>query len=104
LRSCFPRLAELLDDAEAEVLAYLAFPAEHWRKFWSNNPLDDRPNDPITDRRTFAIMKRALTSAGPPFARRLRCNRLGEGHHPLRRPHRASIGRHADYRLMKPKR
>ena len=27
-----------LDEAEDEVLAYLAFPAEHWRQIWSNNP------------------------------------------------------------------
>ena len=39
-RPRFPRLAALLDDAEADVLAYLAFPAEHWRQIWSNNPLE----------------------------------------------------------------
>jgi transposase-like protein len=30
-RARFPRLAELMDGAEADVLAYLAFPREHWR-------------------------------------------------------------------------
>ena len=35
-----PRLAALLDEAEADVLAYLAFPPEHWRQIWSNNPLE----------------------------------------------------------------
>ena len=39
-RPRFPRLAELLDAAEADVLAYLAFPSEHWRQIWSNNPLE----------------------------------------------------------------
>jgi transposase-like protein len=39
-RARFPRLAELLDEAEADVLAYLAFPPEHWRQVWSNNPLE----------------------------------------------------------------
>src|SRR3954471_2813950 len=39
-RSRFPRLAALLDEAEADVLAYLAFPSEHWRQIWSNNPLE----------------------------------------------------------------
>jgi putative transposase len=39
-RARYPRLAELLDTAEDEVLAYLAFPAEHWRQIWSNNPLE----------------------------------------------------------------
>lgn len=39
-RSRFVRLAELLDEAEADVLAYLAFPAAHWRQLWSTNPLE----------------------------------------------------------------
>ena len=40
LRGRFPRLGELLDDAENDVLAYVAFPNEHWRQIWSNNPLE----------------------------------------------------------------
>ena len=39
-RQRFPRLAELMDEAEADVLAYLAFPPEHWRQIWSTNPLE----------------------------------------------------------------
>ena len=39
-RARFPRLADLMDAAEADVLAYLAFPPEHWRQIWSNNPLE----------------------------------------------------------------
>lgn len=39
-RPRFPRLADLMDAAEEEVLAYLAFPAEHWRQIWSTNPLE----------------------------------------------------------------
>jgi transposase-like protein len=39
-RAKWPRLAELMDDAEADVLAYLAFPPEHWRQIWSTNPLE----------------------------------------------------------------
>jgi Transposase and inactivated derivatives len=39
-RGRYPRLSRLLDDAEADVLAYLAFPREHWRQIWSNNPLE----------------------------------------------------------------
>ena len=35
-----PKLAALLDVAEADVLAYLTFPSEHWRQIWSNNPLE----------------------------------------------------------------
>jgi len=39
-RARWPRLAALLDEAEPEVLAYLAFPAAHWRQIWSTNPLE----------------------------------------------------------------
>jgi transposase-like protein len=39
-RGRFPRLASLLEEAEADVLAYTAFPTEHWRQIWSNNPLE----------------------------------------------------------------
>jgi transposase-like protein len=39
-RRRYPRLAELLDAAKADVLASLAFPPEHWRQVWSNNPLE----------------------------------------------------------------
>ncbi len=39
-RTRYPRLAALMDDAEDDVLAYLAFPREHWRQIWSNNPLE----------------------------------------------------------------
>ena len=37
-RGRYPKLAQLLDAAEDEVLAYLVFPPEQWRKIWSNNP------------------------------------------------------------------
>jgi putative transposase len=40
LRPRFPRVAELLEAAEDDVLAYLAFPREHWRQIWSTNPLE----------------------------------------------------------------
>ena len=40
LRGRYPKLADLLDAAEAGVLAYLAFPQAHWRQIWSNNPLE----------------------------------------------------------------
>jgi transposase-like protein len=39
-RSRFPRLSELMEEAEEDVLAYAAFPGEHWQKIWSNNPLE----------------------------------------------------------------
>lgn len=37
-RGRWPKLAQLLDQAEPDVLAYLSFPQEHWRQIWSNNP------------------------------------------------------------------
>jgi transposase-like protein len=39
-RCRFAKLAELMDEAEEDVLAYAAFPVEHWQKIWSNNPLE----------------------------------------------------------------
>ena len=39
-RARFARVAQLMDDAEDEVLAYLSFPHEHWHQIWSNNPLE----------------------------------------------------------------
>jgi putative transposase len=37
-RSRYPKLAALLDSAEADVLAYLAFPPEHWRQIGEQQP------------------------------------------------------------------
>ncbi len=39
-RARFPKLSELMDEAEEDVLSYAAFPPEHWQKIWSNNPLE----------------------------------------------------------------
>jgi transposase-like protein len=39
-RHRFARLAELMDEAEEDVLSYALFPQEHWQKIWSNNPLE----------------------------------------------------------------
>jgi putative transposase len=38
LRGRFGKAAELLADAAEELLAFTAFPKEHWRQIWSNNP------------------------------------------------------------------
>ncbi|OTA41138.1 MAG: transposase, partial [Symbiobacterium thermophilum] len=40
LRKQFPRAAQLLEDAEEDILAYMAFPTEHWRRLHSTNPLE----------------------------------------------------------------
>lgn len=36
----FPKAAELLRDAEEDILAYMSFPSEHWRQLHSTNPLE----------------------------------------------------------------
>jgi putative transposase len=48
-RSRFPRLADLMEEAEEDVLSYATFPQEHWQKVWSNNPLE-RLNKEVTRR------------------------------------------------------
>jgi putative transposase len=40
VRTKLPKLAALLDEAEADVLAYMAFPKEHRAKLHSTNPLE----------------------------------------------------------------
>jgi transposase-like protein len=40
LRPTIRRLAEFMDEAETDVLAYMTFPKEHWTKIHSVNPLE----------------------------------------------------------------
>ena len=40
LRGRFPKVAALMDEAEVDVLAHMAFPREHWRQIASTNPLE----------------------------------------------------------------
>jgi transposase-like protein len=40
LAPSFPKAASTLLAAEADLLAYLAVPREHWSKVWSTNPLE----------------------------------------------------------------
>lgn len=35
-----PAVAEKLEEMETDLLAYTAFPAAHWSKIWSNNPIE----------------------------------------------------------------
>src|SRR6185437_1214842 len=35
-----PKVAAMLEDAEDDILAFYAFPAEHWPKLRSTNPLE----------------------------------------------------------------
>ena len=36
----FPKAADSLRNVRGDVLAFTAFPRDHWRKIWSNNPLE----------------------------------------------------------------
>lgn len=40
LRPRFKKAALLLEAAGPDVLAFTAFPKDHWRRIWSNNPLE----------------------------------------------------------------
>src|SRR5437868_13667995 len=40
LATRFPEAAALLEEAEPDLLAFTAFPKEHWRQLWSNNSLE----------------------------------------------------------------
>lgn len=40
LEARFPKVAEMLLEAEEDILAYMSFPVEHWRQIHSTNPLE----------------------------------------------------------------
>jgi len=40
LEAKFPVVATMLTDARADLLAFASFPASHWKKIWSTNPLE----------------------------------------------------------------
>lgn len=35
-----PKVQAMLEDARDDLLAFASFPAEHWKKIWSTNPLE----------------------------------------------------------------
>jgi putative transposase len=40
MRPRWPKAAELLEGAEEDILAFMAFPIEHWSRIYSTNPLE----------------------------------------------------------------
>jgi putative transposase len=40
LAESFPKVAAMMRDAKADVLAFRVFPKAHWQKIWSNNPIE----------------------------------------------------------------
>ncbi len=35
-----PKVAQMLDNAKEDLLAFTGFPIKHWRQIWSRNPLE----------------------------------------------------------------
>jgi putative transposase len=40
LAKSHPKVAQMLQDARADILAFTGFPAKHWRQIWSTNPME----------------------------------------------------------------
>jgi putative transposase len=40
MRGRWPKAAELVAEAENDILAYMNFPEEHWTRIYSTNPLE----------------------------------------------------------------
>jgi putative transposase len=40
LERSHPKVADMLDDAKEDLLAFTGFPLKHWRQIWSTNPLE----------------------------------------------------------------
>lgn len=40
LEGTHPKVAKMLHDARADILAFCGFPPKHWRQIWSTNPIE----------------------------------------------------------------
>jgi putative transposase len=56
-----PKVAEHLEQARADVLAFTVFPKEVWRQIWSNNPV--RHEAPHDHREVGVLPLRAVAAA-----------------------------------------
>ena len=55
-----------MDAAESQVLAFAAFPREHWRKIWSTNPLERLMREIKRRARVVGIFLRGCLCLGSP--------------------------------------
>jgi putative transposase len=63
LRKQFPGAVPVMEAARDDVLAFLRFPKEHWRKIWSTNPLERLNVAPIGSLGS-AVIKRRTNVVG----------------------------------------
>jgi len=62
LEGKLPKVSTMLEGAEKDILAFYAFPADHWRKLRSTNPPERfNPRDRPAHRRRRDLPRRPLT-------------------------------------------
>jgi hypothetical protein len=60
-----PKVADHLEDARADLLAFTAFPKQIWRQIWSNNPQEPCRLSNTTNGSNRAYISASTSSANP---------------------------------------
>lgn len=81
LRDKCEKAAEVLENAAEDVLAYMAFPAEHWRRIHSTNPLE-RLNTEVRRRGSGRSRRRGCARPSCASSRRSSPSRATSGRPP----------------------